>query len=913
METLLVLIGLAVLAVPVGMILLWIGHAGLRARLDLAERRIAEMAVEIAGLRARPPGEALPEAMPSEAPSEPPMPEAVAQDMPAPPEPPALEDLSPWDRALRRAAEVPEPDPEPDQNRPIVLRPDRFAALGRWLRENWVYAVSALSLALAGVFFVQYGMERGLLPPAARVAMAVLFGLALIGAGEWLRRRWGDGAESATAYLPSVFSGAGIVAVFAGITAGRLMYGLYGPGPGFAGLFAISALAVWLGWRHGPLLVAVGLLGATATPFLVDGGGSAAPWLYAYYLLIAATGLAVDAFRRWAWVSVLALALGHAGLALMALSGGGAVGWQWSLLVMVLLSIIIPQRALVPDHPGPSIARALWRRDGVWPGFPARLAAANVALASLAWALLFPGSEAMGAFLLLAVLAFLLLVWAEGAQGLEDLAALPLIGFLAKLALAEPMIWNWLDQRIVLRAPETDPPATLSLLLAMVTAVGLVAAWRSLRTGSLPHALAGVLAAPVAALILEALWLPATVLGEWRWALHVMGLAALMAGLATAFARADGAPGRRSAWAALSCLSLIAFALFLLTSAAALTLALAVLLVAAVALDRRFGLPEMGWFVQAGAAVLSYRLVADPGMDWALEAALTPVLAAHLGVALACGAALRLLPEARALPRAVLESLGLAALALLANVLILRQLGAETGTDWTTSHWSATLNALPWLILAATQLWRVGAMAGGIARLLRLGIAGLAGALGLSGLALAAGPLNPLFNGWAEDRTGHVLGPVLADTLLIAYGLPGLALIWLAPRLPVLPPALRHALRGIGAALVVLYVGLEIRRLWQGPWIGGPGVMQGELYSYTLALMLTGAALLWQALARRSPLLQRIAMAVIGLTVAKVFLWDVSGLSGLTRVLSFAGLGLSLAGLAWLNRWARGAMADTRD
>ena len=29
-----------------------------------------------------------------------------------------------------------------------------------------------------------------------------------------------------------------------------------------------------------------------------------------------------------------------------------------------------------------------------------------------------------------------------------------------------------------------------------------------------------------------------------------------------------------------------------------------------------------------------------------------------------------------------------------------------------------------------------------------------------------------------------------------------------------------------------------------------------------------------------------------------------AGLTGLTRVLSFLGLGLSLAGLAWLNRWA---------
>ena len=110
--------------------------------------------------------------------------------------------------------------------------------------------------------------------------------------------------------------------------------------------------------------------------------------------------------------------------------------------------------------------------------------------------------------------------------------------------------------------------------------------------------------------------------------------------------------------------------------------------------------------------------------------------------------------------------------------------------------------------------------------------------------------------------------------------------------------------QSLGAGLLALYAGLEIRRFWQGDWLGTPGVQQGELYTYTVALMILGATLLYQAIARRSPVLRRIGMAVIALTVAKVFFIDASGLTGLTRVASFAGLGLSLAGLAWLNRWA---------
>ncbi|PKN55935.1 MAG: DUF2339 domain-containing protein, partial [Deltaproteobacteria bacterium HGW-Deltaproteobacteria-14] len=99
----------------------------------------------------------------------------------------------------------------------------RFSALARWLAANWVYAVSALSLALAGIFFVQYGIEAGLLPPAARVGAAILFGLALIGAGEWLRRR-GDGRGAGgsggpAADLPATFAGAGLVSIFGAVIA----------------------------------------------------------------------------------------------------------------------------------------------------------------------------------------------------------------------------------------------------------------------------------------------------------------------------------------------------------------------------------------------------------------------------------------------------------------------------------------------------------------------------------------------------------------------------------------------------------------------------------------------------------------------------------------------------------------------
>ena len=154
---------------------------------------------------------------------------------------------------------------------------------------------------------------------------------------------------------------------------------------------------------------------------------------------------------------------------------------------------------------------------------------------------------------------------------------------------------------------------------------------------------------------------------------------------------------------------------------------------------------------------------------------------------------------------------------------------------------------------------------------------------------------------------GRTRSTSLARNLALAYALPGAMLLAAAYKMAWLHRTLRLALLAAGTALVALYTGLEIRRFWQGDYLGAPGVTQGELYSYTIAMMLLGAGLLYQAIAKRSALLRRIAMGVIALTVAKVFLLDASGLTGLTRVFSFLGLGLSLAGLAWLNRWAADA------
>jgi uncharacterized membrane protein len=914
------------LAVPVCIIILFLRTGAQKDRIQRLEAEVARQAralttmtsaaqatttgSEILQTKAIPEPDAI-----QPAPNPDPVPADIAADT-AKTEP----QTSAWDRAVGKQPAssmrvTGEADPvltaaaDPGVRAPA--EPDAIMRLTAWLKANWIYAVSAASLGLAGIFFVQYGMERGLLPPALRVTMGILFGLALVAAGEWLRRRHGDEGDTSTAYLPSVFSGAGIVSIFAATLAARHMYGLIGPEMAFAGHLFTAALAVALGWFYGPLLAAVGLIGAALSPFIVAGGSDAAPWLYAYFALVAAAGLGIDAVRQWRWVAVLALVLGYAGTALVAGGGAGVPGFTLTMLVLAAMAIIIPPLSLTPAHPGPfTLMAALGQTNKVSPSFAVKLALGAAATSSLLLLLsgMGPNNHLMSP-VALTVLAIGYLLWARRAEGLADLALVPATAFVAWVALEgfsggpvlsmlEGFPWKDTDYTIT-------PPQSITWITLMAAAISAAAAWRALNRHmiwlvDLMFGLIAVLTLSLTVAGLELLWAPARFIGEYPWALHIIAAAALMTGLATRFAAADMGDMRRAAHAALAALSLIALALFLLTTATALTLALAVLLVVAAALDRRFNLPEMALFQQIGTAVLSWRLLFDPGLEFALEGPLGNVTLAF-AASIAAFAAARWMVQARPMTLAVLESAGAALAGVFASVLVTRLILPEGWFPYE-GHWQASLMALPWLILMGVQLYR--AHGTGWLQRARLALAALAGLIATCWMLAATIPFNPLFTYGPEDLPGLVIGPYILNSLFVAYAIPGLILLLMRPYMQA---PLRLPMLCIGSTLLALYAALEIRHWFQGDWLGAPGVLQGELYTYTLALMAHGATLLIQSIRKGSTLLRRVAMAVIGVTIAKVFLVDASGLTGLTRVFSFLGLGLSLAGLAWLNRWAERA------
>ncbi len=893
LEGLLVLLGLIVLAIPVAVLYLLISHSGVKGE-------VRELKAELARLRnSLKAGELSPDQAPVAQKATPP----ASRKSDAPPLP---MDVAPSVATPKNTGqpETPKPAPAPQPEATpsaFVFRGDRVNDLLDWLKENWFYAIAALSLALSGIFLVQYGVEKGLLSPPLRVVAALALGAALIGVGEWLRRRGGDEADDLTAFLPSTFAGGGLVTMFAGIVAARQLYGLIGAEMAFFGLLGVGVLAIGLGWFYGAFLTAIGLIGATAAPFVLGGSNSDPSPLNYYFALVALVGLAIDAMKRTAWLSVLALALGFSAVIYLYLHTGNALHLLAFALITTAGAATLPMLSLWPHHSGQLTLVSLGDggKNG-WPEFPTRLVAGTfVATVGLAiWA---SEADAGGFWLSLVTLGLIyaaVVLWFRNAPALEDMIMPVALAIPAVVALQGVLSLDAFSAfKYAVVEPEQSPPMTITVLTGLGLAGSLLAAFRSFRGAAYPILWAGLAAlfAPAMVVILELLWGPTPRIDTYSWAFHVLSVAVVMTLLAERAARIDGEDRTRVAFFALAALTMISFVLTLLLTKTALTLALAVMVVAAATLDRRYGIKPLTYFVQIGGAICSYRLIADPGIFWALETGWLEMSLGFIGViALFAVAWVILLEKERVGAIVVMESAVFSLSGIFASVLLFRALDDFVQPD--AVHWPLGLFALIWLISAATQAYRM--KAGGALRLLRVILAGAFGAIGLISLGLAILIFSPLVG-----FMGEVGGPPVVDTLLLAYFLPALLLAAVAAKFTHLPGPLRIGLAGVAAVSAAFYVGLEIRRLWQGRDLSGNEVLDGELYSYTIAMLLVSAGLLVLALLRRSALLRKMAVVAVGLTVAKVFLIDMSGLAGLIRVFSFLALGLSLGALAWLNRW----------
>ncbi len=145
------------------------------------------------------------------------------------------------------------------------------------------------------------------------------------------------------------------------------------------------------------------------------------------------------------------------------------------------------------------------------------------------------------------------------------------------------------------------------------------------------------------------------------------------------------------------------------------------------------------------------------------------------------------------------------------------------------------------------------------------------------------------------------VGGVFINLLLLAYALPAVLALLLSYAVAGRRRASYANTIAAGALILALtYVTFEIRRLYHGPVLTSGATGGAEQYTYSIAWLALGVALLGIGIAFNSQRARLASAAVIALTILKAFLIDMSTLTGVYRALSFMCLGLVLVAIGWL-------------
>jgi uncharacterized membrane protein len=810
------------------------------------------------------------------------------EGVPQPPPLPDVESIAP--AAATPAESVQEIAGGPATAPPAQPDPGFEEKLG----TRWVVWIGGLTLALGGFFMVRYSIEAGLLGPGVRTILGGLFALALLAAGEWTRRKESISTIEALpiANIPAILTAAGTAVAFATVYAAYALYGFLVPASAFIllGLVALGTLAAAL--LHGPALAGLGIAGAFVTPILVSSDKPDFWALYVYLAIVTAAAFGLARVRLWRWLAVTTIVFALLWTFPCLQCGPSMVGpHAFHVIAGFILATLLVVCGFMFGPPAD---------EGQIEPISSGSLAAYLVGATLIVLNSFHGDTAMIAFGLL-VAGSLVVAWrSDAASGAVGAAAALLFVVFAEWAIrANP------DMLVLPGGPLPDigPSATdgsVSLHLAVFAAgfgiAGFLAQGRSASPIIPVIWSAAAVFTPLALLV--ALYARIAHLDRSiPFAILAVILAAAYAAATEILTKREDRPGLPAS-----------IALFATGALAALALGLTFAL-------------EKGWLT-IGLALMSL------GTAWISMQRPIPFLRS-LAAILAAIVVLRVGYEPRIVGSAVgttpifnwlLWGYGIPAASFWAGSIFLRRGGDDAPLRTVESAAILFTVLLAFMEIrhavnngdvyrqsaglteVALQVCVALAMAIGLERLrIRTGsavhngsavlltvFAGLAAAFGLMGLQ------NPVL--WPID-----VGGVVINLLLLGYALPTVLALLLSYAVAGRRPVEYANTIAAGALILALtYVTFEIRRIYHGPVIATGPTTGAEQYTYSIAWLMLGVALLAIGILFNSQRARLASAAVIALTILKAFLIDMSTLTGVYRALSFMCLGLVLVAIGWL-------------
>lgn len=185
------------------------------------------------------------------------------------------------------------------------------------------FAVAGALIVTVGVgYFLKLAYDRGwfAMPPTGKCVVAALFGVALLAAGEIVRRR-------VNAWASSGLSSAGVATLMASVYGAYAMYQLIGASTAFVLLVAAAVAGGAVAWMSRlPAVAAVSMVGAYFAPVLVR-SDSPHPLVLPLYLTVL---LALGLWMAWRLVPV---SRGFAAVRHIAWYGTAILGSLWCVMM----------------------------------------------------------------------------------------------------------------------------------------------------------------------------------------------------------------------------------------------------------------------------------------------------------------------------------------------------------------------------------------------------------------------------------------------------------------------------------------------------------------------------------------------------------------------------------------------------
>jgi len=783
--------------------------------------------------------------------------------------------------------------------------PGRFETA---LASRWLVWLGAIAIALGGTFLVKFMIDQGVLTAEARVSLSFALGAALAFGGEWLRRRPLQRAIARIRpdYVPGALTSSGLFVAFASVYSAYALYGLISEPVAFAALAAVALSGVGLSLLQGRFVALLGLLGAFATPMLIETPDPSAWLLFSYLLPVSLACFALARYRGWWWYAGATLVLAT----LWPLSWLLANGTDNALLPLGLYIFAIFGACFAVGHAHARSSEPLLRLD--WAkhltGADAIAIAGSALTLFLLWLTVRIDDYSLASLAMFGGFGIAAMVLGRRFPAYDALPVGAAISTLL-LMLAWPM-----PESLTLGVPlnpldgsggltPAAPMVPLELadfafalvgFAALYGIGGFFALWGARR----PTLFAAVSTLVPALLLALAFWRIVDFSLDLRWAAISLAFAACSLYAAGRLDRHrvidPNLDGAFSCYAAAVC-AFISLGAAMSLKQAWLTVALSLQLPALGWIARRVPTTTLKVVAATIASIVLVRLafnprileypVGDEGVvTWLLYGYGIPALSFFAAAAL-----FRPLQSKRLV--AALQAGGLAFFVLLVSW----QIRYFVTGSLDTPHYGLaeqSIQTLAWLSIGFA-LWCHERIANN-----RVSYFGARALLGLAATQILFGHLvvsNPLV-------TGKSIGdwPIL-NILMLAYLLPALACFGFARILRgELPVWLQRSIAPFGLLLLFVYVTFEIKHAFQGRTLDFVTFSDAELYAYSIGWLAFAGVLLAIGIWKRSTPARHAALAVLLATVVKVFVFDMADLTGLYRAASFIGLGLSLVGIGFL-------------